>query len=38
MIKYENKKKIINSEGLKALIKKYQFLSNSIPDWLNEFI
>ncbi len=38
MIQYENKNKIIDSEGLKALKQKYSFLSDKIPAWLDTFI
>ena len=38
MIEYENEKKFIDLEGLKALKEKYPFLSKNIPGWLETFI
>ena len=38
MIQYENEKKFIDFEGLQALKKKYPFISQRIPEWLDTFI
>jgi hypothetical protein len=38
MITYENEKKFINFEGLELLKKKYSFIGEKIPGWLNTFI
>ena len=38
MIQYENEKKFIDFEGLQSLKKKYPFISQRIPGWLDTFI
>ena len=38
MIQYENEKKFIDLVGLQALKKKYPFISQRIPGWLDTFI
>jgi hypothetical protein len=38
MIQYKNDKKIINWDDLQEIKKKYSFLSDCLPEWLETFI